>query len=139
MFLNEPTQDVGLDDRKSLGGPFLQIFLDFRAIHALKREPDGVAKIEERFAILIDEISAILADPQLHALDRSTDFRALVFAGLPNVISISHLQSVGRRTRSEQPDRRNQQRAQFHGAFPRKAGELDEMDIRFAGGDGMVR
>src|SRR5579864_1080973 len=69
MAWPEAADDIRLDDGEPLASPVVQILLNFLAVEALKKQPGGVAEVEERFAVLIDEEPTVGADLQLHSFD----------------------------------------------------------------------
>ena len=69
VFLAQSAQHIRLDDREALGGAVFQILVHFLAIEPLKEQPARVAEVEERLAVLIDEVSPVRADPEFEVLD----------------------------------------------------------------------
>ena len=51
-------------------------------IQPLEEQPAGVAKVEERLAVLIDEVAPVRADLEPHALDRRSDASVVPVPGL---------------------------------------------------------
>ena len=70
MALAEAADDVGLDDRESLGDAVLQVLINLVVIEPLKEQPAGVGEVEERLAVLIDEVAPVRADLESQVLDR---------------------------------------------------------------------
>src|SRR6266566_1939670 len=54
---------------KRLIGAVLQILVHFLTIEPLEEQPASVAKIKERLAVLIDEVSPVWADLEFEVLD----------------------------------------------------------------------
>jgi hypothetical protein len=65
----EAPDDVGLDDGEALAGAVLQVLLDLLAVQPLAEQPARVAQVEERLAVLVDEMAAVGANLRPHPLD----------------------------------------------------------------------
>jgi hypothetical protein len=70
MALAEAADDVGLDDRESLGDAVLQVLIDLAVVEPLEEQPAGVGEVEERLALLVHEVAPVDADLESQVLDR---------------------------------------------------------------------
>ena len=69
MAFAEAPDDIGLHDSEALVDSVLQVFVKFFVVEPLKQEPAGITKVEEWFAVLIDEVAAVRAHFELKIFD----------------------------------------------------------------------
>ena len=69
MFPAKSAQHVRLDDREPFGGAVLEILIEFIVVEPLEKQPASVAEIKERLAVLINEVSSVLADAEFDIFD----------------------------------------------------------------------